>query len=1136
MPLAPRIPVQIWDAHKDTIRNLYVNEGCTLDKTLETLAAEHDFTPTKAQLVNKLGAWGFQKNVRALDWAAALPVVEKRKHEGKDTELRINNKIISAKRLKKRMGRLKANSRETTACDINKPGSHREAPTDVAAYTPPPLDANVSADVSGFLHERQLRLSPFSLSWPWANVCNIDLRSVRDWHSTGRVLCLPDLQLPRSIRYKLEALRGNQSTQQQLSKSWAEFEVLQTTIYMASNNMLAKEHVEGLLKFIDSSGCHGTLAKLLEFRGPSIDAFAEKLFVAAIQGLSVEVVRILLQHGVSPNRQYTFLGYGRLASHNGLQYPISWLLKRMVYQFYPWNTTVKLLVIDLIKLLAGPDRKLSHKVASSYAKGRYGQEIKIVDLLHEYGIMCTSVPEPSLAAPAFVASSTSLGSSEQVGTAIFRPSVTEDDEIEEAQATPELNEDLLRCVDLGDVNSVRSLLASGADAHRRCYYDERGRRTSPIAIAIHNRDLDMLQVLLDSGANPHESLDDLEGNRYGWVLSTKYASPLSLAIAHNDISICRALLEYGVDPLGPEEDEDAYPVQVAMSLPQPDEMMDLLFDYDASCLWTDDFTRCGNIWNIVVVNDDSSELSILLRAWKNRIAHPADADQKLSFLLEEAISNMSSKCVLLLLQEGADITRTRFFDRSMHQDVNMPLFKCENVLSQDPDKDVDEDLEEDMYEHPYEFHQVVVKMDEIIMSLVEEGAKVQAWTHVQRMVPILRHIVDRDSFALLRFVLREEVTGVPAQEMVKVLPLHRAIASPSPAFAFEAAEAFISIGADFHRFGAFLGARRIVYHFPHHWRSPPLHETIMTGRRPYDLNFQVTPLQIACLRGHTRVIRLLLRLGADINAPPAEPKGFTALQCLILAKGSDKSETKFDVNIKTILDAGADINLPAASQIGLTALQAAILMRNGKVIAKLMELGADVNAPASRDVGCTALQAAVSIERKDLVVDLLSARADVNAPAPRVCGRTALQAACFKDNSEIAELLLDHDADVNAPPCSQGGATALQYAAMNGNMDLLMQLLEKGADINAPGATQDGRTALQGAAEHGRLNIVQVLLQNDLEEITIGERCEDAAEWAEKEGHHVVAKCLRAWDDHSSPYCPFAAVVPQPAMGSAMSI
>jgi hypothetical protein len=65
---------------------------------------------SKAQLVNKLAAWGFQKNVRALDWAAAFPVVEKRKHEGKETELRINNKVISTKRLKKRMGRLTSNS------------------------------------------------------------------------------------------------------------------------------------------------------------------------------------------------------------------------------------------------------------------------------------------------------------------------------------------------------------------------------------------------------------------------------------------------------------------------------------------------------------------------------------------------------------------------------------------------------------------------------------------------------------------------------------------------------------------------------------------------------------------------------------------------------------------------------------------------------------------------------------------------------------------------------------------------------------------------------------------------------------------------------------------------------------------
>ena len=74
-----------------------------------------------------------------------------------------------------------------------------------------------------------------------------------------------------------------------------------------------------------------------------------------------------------------------------------------------------------------------------------------------------------------------------------------------------------------------------------------------------------------------------------------------------------------------------------------------------------------------------------------------------------------------------------------------------------------------------------------------------------------------------------------------------------------------------------------------------------------------------------------------------------------------------------------------------------------------------------------------------------------------------------------------------------------------------MLLLHNGADINADRSARGGRTALQGAAEHGRLDIVYLLLESDHEMEGLYDRCEDAAEFADKKGHTTIARILREY-------------------------
>ncbi|KAJ5461898.1 Endochitinase B1 [Penicillium daleae] len=233
--------------------------------------------------------------------------------------------------------------------------------------------------------------------------------------------------------------------------------------------------------------------------------------------------------------------------------------------------------------------------------------------------------------------------------------------------------------------------------------------------------------------------------------------------------------------------------------------------------------------------------------------------------------------------------------------------------------------------------------------------------------------------------------------------------------------------------------------------------------------------------GYLEVIRLLLNSGADINAPPGEVCGRTALQAAV--------ERGYLDIIQLLLSAGADINAHPAAANGMTALQAAAKRGNLELVKLLLSSGADVNAPSAPVSGMTALQAAAKSGSLELVRVLLSSGAHINAPPAEAGtttfkakegGRTALQAAASGGNIEVVQLLLGAGADVNAPPAKARGRTALQAATEAGNLEVAQLLLWYGADIHAPPSEEGDMTAFQAALEEGNFEIVQLLLDNEV--------------------------------------------------------
>lgn len=157
-----------------------------------------------------------------------------------------------------------------------------------------------------------------------------------------------------------------------------------------------------------------------------------------------------------------------------------------------------------------------------------------------------------------------------------------------------------------------------------------------------------------------------------------------------------------------------------------------------------------------------------------------------------------------------------------------------------------------------------------------------------------------------------------------------------------------------------------------------------------------TPIQAAAESGHEEVVRLLLDLGANVNAPASPSSGVTALQAACY---------QGHINLaRLLIDKGADVNSPPGKSNGYTALQGACLGVEEGIVRLLLDSGADVNAPGSPYNGGPALHAAVSRGHIGLVNSLLSANADPNSQAGHR-RQTPVQSAYLIGRRDIVAVL-----------------------------------------------------------------------------------------------------------------------------------
>ncbi|KAI1377216.1 hypothetical protein F4677DRAFT_415636 [Hypoxylon crocopeplum] len=218
-------------------------------------------------------------------------------------------------------------------------------------------------------------------------------------------------------------------------------------------------------------------------------------------------------------------------------------------------------------------------------------------------------------------------------------------------------------------------------------------------------------------------------------------------------------------------------------------------------------------------------------------------------------------------------------------------------------------------------------------------------------------------------------------------------------------------------------------------------------------------LTAAAYDGTMNIIQMLLKAGADVNAP----EGW-AIQ-------TAAAEGHYDVVVE-LLKRGADVNAFTKNENfdAGTALQGACEAGKAEIVSLLLDHNADPNLGGGTDA--PPILAAAMRGEEDILEHLVNAKAHLDVLGGSESPSTPLiNAAAYMPQSSL-KLLLEAGADINLP--DNDGDTALIVAAYRGDEEAVSFLLDSGADIMH--SNKDGLNALQIALVNENEECLKVLI------------------------------------------------------------
>ncbi|GAB1726687.1 hypothetical protein NU195Hw_g6294t1 [Hortaea werneckii] len=259
----------------------------------------------------------------------------------------------------------------------------------------------------------------------------------------------------------------------------------------------------------------------------------------------------------------------------------------------------------------------------------------------------------------------------------------------------------------------------------------------------------------------------------------------------------------------------------------------------------------------------------------------------------------------------------------------------------------------------------------------------------------------------------------------------------------------------------------------------PSNSPICTPMTPREKNKLADSLYAAACAGDLDHIKLLLSLGAPINAgtmveglyeafKPAKPG-------LLSPLAGAARNGQMDA-VELLIAAGAEPN-PGVNRSSSSPLHQAIRADDLELSRLLLELGANINS--LNDYKTTPLMYAVKYGSAKMVELILEHHPDMARLS--FIGAAAIHWAVWPNRPEIMELLVAAGADCDHRMAD--GSTALHCASTAGHLETVECLLRMGADPTLK--NDDWKTAFQIAVESGHERLAALLREATLRRRTV---------------------------------------------------
>ena len=236
-----------------------------------------------------------------------------------------------------------------------------------------------------------------------------------------------------------------------------------------------------------------------------------------------------------------------------------------------------------------------------------------------------------------------------------------------------------------------------------------------------------------------------------------------------------------------------------------------------------------------------------------------------------------------------------------------------------------------------------------------------------------------------------------------------------------------------------------------------------------------TPLMLACRFGHSRVAKLLLSHGCDVQAETARGLARTSLHRACQYGHLEVASALLDHEMG--ISEGHPRLLNHQNEDGFTPLMLAVLNNHSEIILFLLQRSADTSISNKR--GESALYIAASSGNQAALKVLLDGRgADANQQDG--CGYTPLMAACKNGHEATVRLLLKAGAALDGGSW-WAGTNALLLATEAGHVEIVRMLLHREMRCRIADANRIARSKLEAAREHEKVKMEDAKKKNEVQ-------------------------------------------------------